>query len=121
MNESMKDQANQILLDILQNTVEAADTAVEFSKAQIPDIVEQLLMWHLVESLAPMSILFTASGVSAFLSWKCFKAGGWYEVSEVEAKRKNPEYNPNTDSTETEVVGLFFVGAFVCFFVWSLL
>lgn len=48
----MNDQAQQVLADMMQRALDGVDAAVDFSQAQIPDVVEQLLMWHMVESLA---------------------------------------------------------------------
>lgn len=47
----MNEQAQQVLADMLERAMSGVDAAVEFSQAQIPDVVEQLLIWHMVESL----------------------------------------------------------------------
>ncbi|EBO4170085.1 hypothetical protein DKN16_18370 [Salmonella enterica] len=47
----MEEQANKILVELLQKAVGGIDAAVSFSQAQIPDIVHQLLVWNLVSSL----------------------------------------------------------------------
>lgn len=46
----MEDKANQALEQLLDRAISGVDQAVEFSQAQIPDVVEQLLMWHATES-----------------------------------------------------------------------
>ncbi|WYC18321.1 hypothetical protein [Citrobacter phage vB_CfrS_K1M] len=47
----MNEQAQKILVDLLQKASNGIDSAVSFSQAQIPDVVQQLLMWHAVSSL----------------------------------------------------------------------
>lgn len=47
----MNEQAQQALANLLSIAVDGLNGAVEFSKAQLPEVVEQLLMWHMVESL----------------------------------------------------------------------
>jgi hypothetical protein len=44
------EQVNQALADILTKVTSGVDGVVEFSKEQIPDVVEQLLLWHAFES-----------------------------------------------------------------------
>lgn len=46
----MNEQAQQVLADMMQLALDGVDEAVEFSKAEIPAVIEQLLMWHMVES-----------------------------------------------------------------------
>ncbi|HHX3893253.1 hypothetical protein ACV8SS_09920 [Citrobacter freundii] len=47
----MEEQANKILVELLQKAVHGIDAAVSFSQAQIPDIVHQLLVWNFVQSM----------------------------------------------------------------------
>lgn len=48
----MNEQAQKILVDLLQKASNGIDSAVSFSQAQIPDVIQQLLMWHVVSSAA---------------------------------------------------------------------
>lgn len=57
MTNELENTANEVLVQILQGAVDATNAAVEFSKAHLPEVVEQLLMWHMIESL-----MFFASG-----------------------------------------------------------
>lgn len=45
--EQLEQRANEILLDML----ERASGAVDFAAGQIPEVVEQLLLWHSVKGL----------------------------------------------------------------------
>lgn len=47
----MEEQAQQALAQLLERAVSGIDATVAFSQAQIPDVVEQLLVWHTVHSL----------------------------------------------------------------------
>lgn len=67
----MNEQANKILVDLLQKASNGIDSAVSFSQAQIPDVVHQLLLWK-----AASSALFQAF-ILAFLifyAWSSVKA-----------------------------------------------
>ena len=74
-------QANEVLAQLLQRALDGVDAAVEFSQAQIPDVVEQLLMWKMVESIAWGIVGIAIIGVgakmwsgSARLAAKAYKA-----------------------------------------------
>lgn len=59
----MNEEAKQALAEMLQRMVEGIDGAVAFSQQQIPDVVEQLLLWHMTHSLIGFAtglILFSA-------------------------------------------------------------
>lgn len=47
----MNEQANKILIDLLQKAVDGIDAAVSFSQAQIPDVIHQLMIWNIVSSV----------------------------------------------------------------------
>jgi hypothetical protein len=44
-------ELNAVLIGAVTKTVDAVETAAGFLAAQAPDVIEQLLMWHLVSSL----------------------------------------------------------------------
>ncbi|ENH4956993.1 hypothetical protein ACLIAG_000097 [Enterobacter hormaechei] len=46
----MNEQANKILVDLLQKASNGIDAAVSFSQAQVPDVIHQLLVWSSVQS-----------------------------------------------------------------------
>lgn len=58
--EMMNEQAQKVLIDLLNRAISGIDKAVEFSQAQIPDVIHQLLMWNFVESLM-MTIMAIAT------------------------------------------------------------
>ncbi len=47
----MQEEANKILVDLLKKASDGVDSAIAFSQAQIPDVVHQLLVWNMVDSL----------------------------------------------------------------------
>lgn len=47
----MNEQSQKVLSDLLSRAVQGVDKAVEFSQAQIPDVIHQLLVWNAVSSL----------------------------------------------------------------------
>ncbi|XRP56942.1 hypothetical protein AAG927_017115 [Enterobacter hormaechei] len=53
----MNEQANKILVELLQKATNGIDAAVSFSQAQIPDVIHQLLVWEFTKSLAVTLVL----------------------------------------------------------------
>lgn len=47
----MSDKANDILIQLVNKAVSGIDAAVQFSQAQIPDVIQQLLQWKFTSSL----------------------------------------------------------------------
>ncbi|MID78785.1 hypothetical protein Z985_17785 [Salmonella enterica subsp. enterica] len=45
----MNEQANKILVDLLQKASNGIDAAVSFSQAQIPDIIHELMIWKMIQ------------------------------------------------------------------------
>lgn len=67
----MNEQAQKILIDLMQKASTGIDSAVSFSQAQIPDVINQLLVWN-----AASSALFQAFAIifMAFYGWSSLKA-----------------------------------------------
>lgn len=69
----MNEEAQKILVDLLQKASNGIDSAVSFSQSQIPDVVHQLLVWNFTLSILLTilgSILFCAA---QYASWLIFK------------------------------------------------
>lgn len=49
--ELVVSKADQVLGQLLDKALNGVDKAVEFSQEQIPDVVEQLLLWKMTEGL----------------------------------------------------------------------
>ncbi|EIY7779059.1 hypothetical protein ACUCHI_005105 [Escherichia coli] len=66
----MEEQANKILVELLQKASNGIDAAVSFSQAQIPDVVHQLLIWSFVHSalfqVAGLLLLIAAIKLPSF-------------------------------------------------------
>lgn len=60
--------ANDLLVKMIDVTVESVSDVVEFSKQQIPDIIHQLLVWKIAESIVWLVlgalIMFTGAWVT---------------------------------------------------------
>lgn len=76
----VNDKAEQILTQLLERAVSGMEEAVEFSQAQIPEVIEQLLMWKFWESLifTLIPLVFLMFFVSLFVvaARRAFKAKG---------------------------------------------
>ena len=47
----MNEQTQQALAELLQKAVNGVDSITAFSQAQLPEVINQLLMWNFVSSL----------------------------------------------------------------------
>lgn len=51
----MNEQLQKALVDIITKATTGMDTAISFLSEELPDVIHQLLMWHMVESLVYFS------------------------------------------------------------------
>ena len=63
----MNEQAQKILVDLLQKASNGIDSAVSFGQAQIPDVIQQLLMWNAVSSAGIQIICTLAISACIYL------------------------------------------------------
>ncbi|MGO2457051.1 hypothetical protein [Vibrio casei] len=47
----MNEQLQKALSDLLGKTINGIDTTVNFMQAQLPDVIQQLLVWYVVKGL----------------------------------------------------------------------
>ncbi|EMN1955336.1 hypothetical protein RN313_003401 [Citrobacter koseri] len=92
----MNEQANKILVELLQKAANGIDAAVSFSQAQIPDVVNQLLVWNLVHSLIMTLIaISTIPLIFWFVKRQCQKVEiGKFGNEGYSWDRGNPKYSP---------------------------
>lgn len=50
MDQKLEEKATELLVKMIDVTVQSVSDVVEFGKQQIPDIINQLLMWKIAES-----------------------------------------------------------------------
>lgn len=50
MDQKLEEKATDLLVKMIDVTVQSVSDVVEFGKQQIPDIINQLLMWKIAES-----------------------------------------------------------------------
>ena len=50
MEQKLEEKATDLLVKMIDITVQSVSDVVEFGKQQIPDIINQLLMWKIAES-----------------------------------------------------------------------
>ncbi|MGZ0195574.1 hypothetical protein ACTM9L_09165 [Citrobacter freundii] len=92
----MEEQANKVLVELLQKAVAGIDAAVSFSQAQIPDVVHQLLVWNMTHSLIMTVIaISTIPLVVWFVKRQCRKVEiGKFGNEGYSWDRGNPKYSP---------------------------
>ncbi|XRX93709.1 hypothetical protein ACP26J_13825 [Cronobacter sakazakii] len=118
----MNEQANKILVDLLQKASNGIDAAVSFSQAQIPDVIHQLLVWNMVHSLIMTLIaISTIPLVFLFVKRQCIKVEvGKFGNEGYSWDKGNPKYSPTMVwDSKGELSFLIAPGAAVLFF-WVL-
>lgn len=65
----MTDQMQNVLAGLIEQAVASVDAAVEFSKAEIPQVIEQLLIWKFAQS-SVYTLLALAIFVAIYFGWK---------------------------------------------------
>lgn len=60
----MNEELQNSLVGVLDKTLRSLDSSVDFIEAPLPDAMEQLLTWYVVESL-----VYTAVGVGLFVAF----------------------------------------------------
>lgn len=114
MTNPVSDKAQQVLVTLLEKAVVGIDAAVSFSQAQIPDVIQQLLMWNLVQSvLQTILIVILAYPVYRFVVQQVKKTQ--IGVVEVGHKSGEPLYKTNLvwDSEGDVHPGVLIVGLLV--------
>lgn len=62
----MNDELQKALAEILNKTLKGVDAGVSFLQQELPEVIQQLLIWHAVESaLLCLSLLL----ISALCTW----------------------------------------------------
>lgn len=69
--ESVKEKASDILLSMVNVTIQTMNDVVAFGKQQIPEVIHQLLMWKAVESFVyfAIHILLVIVGILLMTRW----------------------------------------------------
>lgn len=63
----MPNNANDILISLINRAASGIDQAVNFSKAQLPDVIHQLMMWKVVSYSLRICTLLILLTLCAFL------------------------------------------------------
>ena len=69
--EAVKEKASEILLNMVNVTIQTMNDVVAFGKQQIPEVIHQLLMWKAVESFIPfaVNVLLMIIGLLLMTRW----------------------------------------------------
>lgn len=80
----MNEELQKALADTINNALTAADTTTDFLLSEIPDVIQQLLIWKMVESLIIFCVCIVAIVTIPILMFKLFK-----HLKKVNAGRYN--------------------------------
>lgn len=79
VSSAVNDNLQNALAKIITSTVSGVEKSVDFLKAEIPDVIHQLLMWKLAESVFIISALIVAMVVTGVLFKCCLNKREWWE------------------------------------------
>ena len=71
----MQEEAQKILVDLLKGAAKGIDAAVSFSQAQIPDVIQQLILWNLIYSIILNVVAVALIAAYLWISWMGIKPG----------------------------------------------
>lgn len=97
----MNEKAEQAIAKILKQAAEGIDNAAMFGQQHLPDVVQQLLTWHLVHSL----ILFGAGLaliVLAAVGIRCAEAYKQRALQDYKDGEAWTRFRPGSELTSTE-------------------
>ncbi len=116
----MEEQANKILVELLQKAVNGIDAAVSFSQAQIPDVIHQLLVWNMTYSLIMTIVsVSTFPVVFWFVKRQCKRVEvGKFENEGYSWDRGNPKYSPTMIWDSKGDISFFVAPLAVILFAW---
>ncbi|MEF7143678.1 hypothetical protein U9326_22960 [Escherichia coli] len=92
----MQEEANKILVDLLKKASDGIDSAIAFSQAQIPDVVHQLLVWNMVDSLIKTLIAISTIPLVIWFMKKQYQKVeiGKFDNEGWSWEEGNPKYKP---------------------------
>ncbi|HFT9412923.1 TPA: hypothetical protein ACGS6Z_004274 [Escherichia coli] len=92
----MQEEANKILVDLLKKASDGIDSAIAFSQAQIPDVVHQLLVWNMVDSLIKTLIAISTIPLVFWFMKKQYQKVeiGIFDNEGWSWEKGNPKYKP---------------------------
>lgn len=102
----MNEEAKTVLAQLMERALNGVDVAVEFSQEQIPDVIQQLLTWHLMESLV-LGILLTS--LPTAWVYLCYRFRPGQKVNPKESYRRNTKFNFFTDEDNDPDPRIIFV------------
>ncbi|EPR0095126.1 hypothetical protein ACUY4G_003133 [Escherichia coli] len=92
----MQEEANKILVDLLKKASDGIDSAIAFSQAQIPDVVHQLLVWNMVDSLIKTLIAISTIPLVFWFMKKQYQKVeiGIFDNEGWSWEKEKPKYKP---------------------------
>lgn len=118
--DSVKDKATDVLLNMVNVTVQTMNDVVDFGKQQIPEVIHQLLMWKALESFIAfaINIIFLFVGVMLITRWgnrfgKAMAARREKARTEYEEGVEWTRFNSCSDAT-SPAYDFFMAGSIVC-------
>jgi hypothetical protein len=71
----VKDKVTEVLLGLIQKASNGVDSAVSFSQAQLPDVINQLLIWNAVSSALTQIMCISVILTIIWLARLAYKSG----------------------------------------------
>lgn len=113
MNEQLQDASQKALANMINMANDGMTGAVSFAKAQIPDVIHQMLMWNMITSLIAFSF-----GVLSILVVVVYFLCMWKASKRFDETRKDNIFFEKGFYTENKILndsGMV-IGTFVLIF-----
>lgn len=99
----MNEQLQKVLADIITRVTSGADAVVEFSKQQLPEVLQQLLMWHFISHLLSFIIPLVLLTLCLTISVKF-----WHRVPKQDSRDKDDRCPWIADEYRDKAHALYF-------------
>jgi len=71
----MNDELQKALASLLNKTVQGAEAGAQFLQRELPEVIQQLLLWHAVKSAVFFTLFLVLAAGCAFAGWRLIKNG----------------------------------------------
>lgn len=79
----MNEELQKALLAILNKTVSAAEAGMSFLQKELPEVIQQLLMWKAIESALIFVVMLSITVTCVVLAAKLFKYAKEYKPKNI--------------------------------------
>lgn len=126
-NTTIPTTLDQALVGIINKTTNSLDSAFTFLSEQIPDVVQQLLLWHLTYSLILTIIGITLASVTTYVLIKYSGKGviitqetasRWPKYKDTLTHDEDGEIHPRVMATSVIAIVVYIIALHLITLTW---